>query len=730
MFYLTVCTLGVLCGVSPKNCPKNLLPTGLDTCNIMRFRRIRTESRKVSFLEASKVANTGDIRNIVLLGHGGSGKTSLAEAFLHLTGATNRLGSVDEKSTICDFYDEEKEHQHSIQSSIVYANHAGKLINIIDTPGYPDFIGPAIKAIPAAETALIVISAAAGIETNTRRTFELAANAKKVRIIVINKMDADNVDFPELVKNIQESFGLQCRCANLPTVDNGSVIDCIENDSGDSPVMDVAKAHTDLIESVIEADDDLMEAYLGGEEIASERIASVFVEALKSGTIIPIVFTNARSEVGVAELLDIVAKYTPSPSQAEPVELKDGEAAIQLKADPAGPLAGLVFRVGFDPRSNMKFSSIRIFSGTIKSDTGLLRNAEKKSIRPGHILKSQGGETTETDAGIAGDIITLAKVEELKTDDLIHDGKIAGVFDLPATPEPMFSLALEPAARGDEQKIGAALDRLCEEDPCFKTSRDMQTKELVASGMGDLHLRIMLEKMHNRSNLSVTTKEPKIPYRETITAKAEGHYRHKKQTGGAGQFGEVYLRVEPGERNSDPSLEFSWDIFGGSIPGQFEPAIAKGINDVMQSGVIAGFPLQDIKVSIYDGKHHPVDSKEVAFRAAGKGAFIDALQKAKAVLLEPIVNMEVTVPAENMGDIAGDLASKRGRVIGQDMLAGNFIVIKAQVPLAEIKQYNSQLKSVTGGRGSYSMTLSHYELVPPNVQQQIIAAHTKPKETE
>jgi len=696
----------------------------------MRFRRIRTESRKVSFLEASKVANTGDIRNIVLLGHGGSGKTSLAEAFLHLTGATNRLGSVDEKSTICDFYDEEKEHQHSIQSSIVYANHAGKLINIIDTPGYPDFIGPAIKAIPAAETALIVISAAAGIETNTRRTFELAANAKKVRIIVINKMDADNVDFPELVKNIQESFGLQCRCANLPTVDNGSVIDCIENDSGDSPVMDVAKAHTDLIESVIEADDDLMEAYLGGEEIASERIASVFVEALKSGTIIPIVFTNARSEVGVAELLDIVAKYTPSPSQAEPVELKDGEAAIQLKADPAGPLAGLVFRVGFDPRSNMKFSSIRIFSGTIKSDTGLLRNAEKKSIRPGHILKSQGGETTETDAGIAGDIITLAKVEELKTDDLIHDGKIAGVFDLPATPEPMFSLALEPAARGDEQKIGAALDRLCEEDPCFKTSRDMQTKELVASGMGDLHLRIMLEKMHNRSNLSVTTKEPKIPYRETITAKAEGHYRHKKQTGGAGQFGEVYLRVEPGERNSDPSLEFSWDIFGGSIPGQFEPAIAKGINDVMQSGVIAGFPLQDIKVSIYDGKHHPVDSKEVAFRAAGKGAFIDALQKAKAVLLEPIVNMEVTVPAENMGDIAGDLASKRGRVIGQDMLAGNFIVIKAQVPLAEIKQYNSQLKSVTGGRGSYSMTLSHYELVPPNVQQQIIAAHTKPKETE
>jgi elongation factor G len=682
------------------------------------------------YLETRKVANTGDIRNIVLLGHGGSGKTSLAEAFLHLTGAANRLGSVDDKTSVCDFYDEEKEHQHSIQSSIVNINHAGKLINVIDTPGYPDFIGPAIKAIPAAETCLITIGASAGIETNTRKTFELATKANKARIIVINKMDAENVDFPELLKNIRETFGLRCRCANLPAADKASVIDCIVNDSGDSPLMDVAQAHTDLIESVIEADDDLMEAYLGGEEISTEKVASVFVEALKTGTIIPIVFTNARNEVGVTELLDIVAKYTPSPAQAFPTELKNGEETILLTADAAGPLVGLIFRVGFDPRSNMKFSSIRIFSGTIKSDTSLYRNAEKKSIRPGHILKSQGGETSETDAGVAGDIITLAKVEELRTDDLVHDGRVKGVFELFATPEPMFSLAIEPAARGDEQKIGSALERLCEEDPCFKTSRDMQTKELVASGMGDLHLRIMLEKMHNRSKLSVTTKEPKIPYRETITAKAEGHYRHKKQTGGAGQFGEVYLRVEPGERNSDPPLDFSWDIFGASIPGQFEPAIAKGINDIMQTGVIAGFPLQDIKVSIYDGKYHPVDSKEVAFRAAGKGAFIDALKKAKAVLLEPIINMEVTIPAENMGDIAGDLASKRGRVIGQDMLAGNFIVIKAQVPLSEIKQYNSQLKSVTGGRGSYSMTLSHYELVPPNVQQAIVAASQNPKETE
>ena len=676
------------------------------------------------------MVNTGDIRNIVLLGHGGSGKTSLAEAILHKTGATNRLGSVDDKTSICDYLDEEKQHQHSIQSTIIHTNHAGKLINIIDTPGYPDFIGPAIKAMPAAETAVIVIGAPAGIETNTRKLFELATSINMPRIIVINKIDAENVDISELIKNIQDTFGPQCRCANLPAADKTSVIDCIENKTGDSPLMDVAKAHTELIESVIEADDELMESYLNGEEISAEKIASVFVNALKAGTIIPIVFTNAREEIGLSQLLDIIVKYTASPLQADSARLKNGEEITELTASPAGPLAGLVFRIDFDPKSNLKYSAIRIFSGTIKSDINIVRNNERKGIRPGHILKSQGGESAEVDAGVAGDIITLAKVDELKIGDLIHDGKLTGQFEQPPVPEPMFSLALEPATRGDEQKIGSGLDKLCEQDPCFKVTRDQQTKELVISGLGDLHLRVMLEKLEKQFKLAVNTKEPKIPYRETITAKAEGHYRHKKQSGGAGQFGEVYLRIEPAERDSDPPLEFSWDIFGGAIPKQYEAPISKGAHDVMQSGVVAGFPLQDIKVSIYDGKYHPVDSKEVAFRAAGKGAFIDAVQKAKPVLLEPIVNMEITVPAENMGDITGDIASKRGRISGQDMLAGNMTVIKVQVPLSEVTQYNSQLKSVTGGQGSYSMTLNHYEPVPPNVQQQVIAQYAKKKSSD
>jgi elongation factor G len=676
------------------------------------------------------VAATGDIRNVVLLGHGGSGKTSLTEAILYKTGTINRLGSVVDKTSVCDYYDEEKEHQHSIQSALVHVQHAGKLINLIDTPGYPDFTGPAITSIPAAETAIIVISAPAGIETNTRKMMQLAREAKKACVVVINKMDADNIEMPELIKAIQETFGAQCRCANLPGADKKSVVDCIVNDSGNSPLMDVGQAHTELIESAIEADDALMERYLGGEEISSDQVAAVLVKALRAGTLVPIVFTDARDQVGVTELLDLIAKYTPSPAESEPAELKSGETVTPVKADSSGPLAGLVFRIAFDPKSNMKYANIRIFSGTLKSDTNLLRNDERKGIRPGHILKSQGGDNGEVEAGIAGDIVMLAKVDELRTGDLVHDGHVVGKFALPPVPAPMFSLALEPVSRGDEQKIGGALEKLSEEDPCFKTTRDIQTKELVAHGLGDLHLRVMLEKMEKRFKLSVHTKEPKIPYRETITGKAEGHYRHKKQTGGAGQFGEVYLRVEPAERNSDPPMQFSWDIFGGTIPGQYEPAIIKGINDVMQSGVVAGFPMQDVKVSVYDGKYHPVDSKEVAFRAAGKGAFIDALSKAKPALLEPVVNMEVTVPAENVGDITGDLSSKRGRVVGQDMLPGNFITIKAQVPLSEVTQYTSQLKSVTGGRGSYSMTLSHYEPVPPNVQQQIAAQYVRKKEED
>jgi elongation factor G len=676
------------------------------------------------------VANLKDIRNIVLLGHGSSGKTSLAEAILHTTGEINRLGTIADKNTVGDFDDEEKERGNSIHSALMHANHEGKLINIIDTPGYPGFISPALVSIAAAETAVIVISAAAGIEMNTRKLFQAATNANKARVIVINKMDAGNVDLAELVAQIQETFGSQCRCANLPTADNSAVIDCIANGTGDSPVMDVAQAHTEILESVIEADDQLMESYLGGEEISPDQVAGIFVKALREGTIIPIVFTDACKEAGIKELLDLIVKETPSPADASPAKLINGEETTEVKPDPNGPFAGHVFRVGFDPRSNMKYISIRVLSGSLDTGTQLIVNNAKKPIRPGHPLKMQGTEVKEIDKGVCGDIVTLAKIEELKLGDMVHNGKFSGRFETLPLPKPMFALALEPATRGDEGKISAALDKLTAEDACFTTSHDVQTKELVINGMGDLHLRVMLSKLENRYKVNVNTKPPKIPYRETITGKGEGHYRHKKQSGGSGQFGEVYLRIEPIKRDSDPSLEYTWDIFGGSIPGQFEPAVLKGVQDVMSAGYLAGFPMQDVKVSVYDGKYHAVDSKEVAFRAAGKGAFMDALSKARPSLLEPIVNIEITIPAENMGDITGDLASRRGRVSGQDMLAGDMMVIKAKVPLSEISNYNSQLKSVTGGQGSYEMELSHYEPTPPNVQQQVIDQYNKEKQAE
>ncbi|AQT68631.1 Elongation factor G [Anaerohalosphaera lusitana] len=676
------------------------------------------------------MAKIQDIRNIVFVGHGGAGKTTLVEAILNKTDMTNRLGTVEEKNTVSDFDEEEKERGNSIQSAITFAEHEGVHYNIIDTPGYPEFIGPALQSIPAAEAAVVVVSAAAGIEVNTRKLFRAAENMGKPRIIVINKMDSDTADLSELVGAIQETFGTQCKCANLPNAGGDGVIDCISNDSGDSPVMSVADANTEFFESVIEADDELMEAYLGGETVSPEKIAEVMVKATMEGTIIPIVFTNAKDVVGVDELINLIKTCVPSPDNAGPAKLIEGEEEKDVAVDPSGPFAGQVFRVAFDPRSNMKYASVRVFSGKIDSNTQLYINDNKKPVRPGHPLVMQGAETHETEAISAGEIGTLPKIDELKVGDLVHEGDFAGTFKMPKFPKPMFSLALEPASRGDEAKISAALDKLTDEDVCFTVGMDPQTKERVISGLGDLHLRVMLSKMENRYKVGVNTKQPKIPYKETITAKGDGHYRHKKQTGGAGQFGEVYLRVEPGVRDQDPPMEYSWDIFGGSIPGQFEPAIVKGVNEVMENGPVAGFPMQDIKVSIYDGKHHPVDSKEVAFKAAGKGAFIDAVKKARPVLLEPIVDMEVTVPSENMGDITGDLSSRRGRVQGQEVIPGGMMIIRAQVPLSEVTQYNSQLKSVTGGQGSYSMELSHYEPTPPNVQQQVIAQYQAEQEEE
>ncbi|MFP4053125.1 MAG: elongation factor G, partial [Phycisphaerae bacterium] len=582
-----------------------------------------------------------------------------------------------------------------------------------------------------ADTAVIVISATAGIEVNTRRLFNAATDAGLPKAIVINKIDGENVDLDELMGSITEVFGSACKPLNLPSGGMSAVVDCFANDSGESDVGDVSDAHMQLTENIIEADEELMEAYLGGEEIPADKLSAAFAQAMCEGTVIPVFFTAGREEVGVKEFMDGVVKYFPTPCDVKgaPVMNGEGEDAeeVAVECDAGKPFIGQAFKITSDPFVG-KLAWIRILQGTVTPDTQYHLRDEKKSAKIAHAFKVTGKETEEIKKAVAGDIIALAKVEEITFGDVLHTDGDEMYRGVPATPTPMYSLAVEPKSRGDEQKISDALRKLTEEDPTFVANRDSQTNETVISGIGDLHLRIMLTKMHQNFDLEVETKPPKIPYKETITGKAEGHHRHKKQTGGAGQFGEVYLRVEPMERGE--GFEFVNDLFGESIPRQFLPAIEKGIHEVLHNGAIAGYPMQDVRVSVYDGKHHPVDSKEVAFKTAGKMAFVDAVQKAKPALLEPMVDMEITIPADFMGDIASDLSGRRGRIMGQDMLPGNQVVVKAQAPLAEVMQYNSQLRSVTGGQGSYTMEFSHYEPVPGNVQQQIVAAAKKADEDE
>ena len=668
-----------------------------------------------------------DIRNVVLVGHGGAGKTILAEALLHAAGVTNRFGTIEDGTTVMDHDELEKQRQHSVSPALAHFEHAGAWVNLMDAPGYPDFVGGAMAALGGADTAVVVVSAVAGIEVNTRRLFNAAGAEGLARAIVVNKIDADNVDLPGLLAALQETFGPAVKCMNLPAEGGSKVVDCFANETGSADFGDVAEAHTQLTESIIEADEALMEAYLGGEEISGEQLAGAFAGAMLSGTVIPVLFTAARESVGVAELADAIARYFPSAAQAPGRPVRSGPEAdaeeVEVVADPSRPLVAQAFRIAADPFVG-KLAWVRILQGTMTPETSFSLRDQRRTLKVAHLFKVQGAETE----AVAGDIVALAKIEDVLAGDVLHAETRPMFRSIPAAPTPMYSLAVTPKSRGDETKISEALARLAEEDLTFRVSRDTQTNETVISGIGDLHLRLMLEKMAARFHLQVETKPPKIPYRETISVPAEGHHRHKKQTGGAGQFGEVYLRVEPLERGA--GFEFTEELFGESIPRQFVPAIEKGVRDVMESGAVAGYPMQDLRVVVTDGKHHPVDSKEVAFRTAGKNAFLDAISKAKPVILEPIVNMEITVPTQYMGDIAGDLSGRRGRIVGQDMLPGNVAVIRAQAPLAEVVQYNSQLRSVTGGQGSYTMEFSHYDPVPGNIQQQIIAAAEKKKQED
>ncbi len=666
---------------------------------------------------------TESIRNIALVGHGAAGKTTLVEALLTQSGRIASAGSVEQGTAVCDFDPLEREHQHSLDSTLVNLNYQDVHINLIDTPGFPDFIGQAIGALPAVETAAIVINAQTGIETVTQRMMKRAAERRLCRMIIVNKIDSESIDLPTLLDQIQEMFGNECLPINLPTHNGADVVDCFFNPAGESDFSSVAEAHTAIIDQVVEVDEALMELYLEqGEELQPEQLHEPFEKALREGHLVPVCFVSAATGAGLPELVDLFVRLLPNPSEGNPEPFLRGEGKdaeeFHATPDPDQHVIAHVFKVNIDPFMG-KLSLFRIHQGTITKDSQLFIGDARKPFKVGHLFQVHGKEHPEIAAGIPGDICAVAKVDDIHRDFVLHDSHDEDHIHLRSLrfPTPLFGLAIKAATRGDEQKLSDTLSKLLQEDPCLTLEQNQTTRETVLRGLSELHLRITLEKMRTRYRLEVETKPPKIAYKETISMIAEGHHRHKKQTGGAGQFGEVFLRIEPLERGA--GFEFVSEVVGGAIPSQFLPAVEKGIRDVMENGVIAGFSMQDIRAVATDGKYHPVDSKEVAFVAAGREAFMDAVEKARPLVLEPIVNLEVVAPGDAVGAITGDLSSRRGRINGTDIRPRGMVAINAQVPLAEVEGYESQLKSITGGEGAYNMEFSHYEAVPGDIQKRL-----------
>jgi elongation factor G len=642
------------------------------------------------------------------------------------------MGSV-ERATVCDFDPLEKQYQHSLNASVVHLRHGETRVHLIDTPGLPDFVGRAIGALPAVETAAIVVNAQNGIEMITSRMMQWARKRDLCRMIIVNKIDAENLDLPGLLARIQTVFGRECLPINLPADGGKRVVDCFFSPSGTADFSSVEEAHSALVDQVVEVDEELMAKYLEKGEVAPEELHAPFEKALREGHLIPICFVSARNGAGVAELLDIIVKLMPNPTEGNAPQLikGTGDKAQPMRAepDPKKHVIAHVFKVMIDPFVG-KVGVFRVHQGTITKDSQLFIGEGRKAFKVGHAYLLQGKEFVENDALVPGDIGAIAKVDEIHFDAVLHDSHDEDQIHLVPLefPTPMHSLAIEPKRRGDEQKISEALHKLSAEDPTFRVEHNATVNQTIISGLGDLHMRYVLDRMANQYHVEVSTKPPRIPYRETITARAEGHHRHKKQTGGAGQFGEVFLKVEPLKRGA--GFDFVDQVKGGAIPNQFIPAVEKGVRQVLDAGPVAGYPVHDVRVIVYDGKYHDVDSKEVAFIAAGKRAFMDAISKARAIVLEPIVNIEITAPEANMGDIAGDLSSKRGQLSGTDSAAPGTLVIKGQAPLSELSNYQARLKSVTAGQGSYTIEFARYEPVPPSIQKALAEQHAKTAHAE
>ena len=686
------------------------------------------------------------IRNIVLVGHGAVGKTTLADQMLYKAGVGTRPGSVDDGTSLLDTDDEAKQHHFSISAAMVHFEHHGMRINVIDTPGYPDFVGQVISAVCAAETALITINASAGIEANTRRTFEVAGKAHLARIIVLNKLDLENIDFAALITSIQETFGANCIPMNVPCGAGASFKGVkstlsIGHSGQNGAIVNPAAYGAAMMDAIVEADEELMERYLEGEELTGDEVLGGINKAISSGTLIPIFCTSAKSGIGVAELMDAIADFALTPGELVRHAVADGQD-VEINTSADAPLIAQVFKTRIDPFVS-KMSFIRVLSGTLTKDSTVKDMRTGKGVKIHQLLDVQGGQVEAIDEAHAGDVVVVAKIDEFQIGDTLVGGDRSVVLPSIEFPAPMIGLAVEPKSRNDQQKISGALHKIEEEDPTFRITRDPQTHEMVMRGMSDLHLQIVQERLHKRDRVDVVVHAPKVPYRETCSGKAEGAYRHKKQSGGSGQFAEVHLRVYSLPRDIDPATYFTRQNFeslrdfhydkdlnfafldcvsGGTVPNQFIPAVEKGIRERMEKGVLAGYQIQDIAAALFFGKDHPVDSNEAAFRTAGSYGFRDIFQQAKPCLLEPVMHLSVTVPGDYVGAVTSDLNTRRGRMEGMDTLSGNITVVQARAPLAELMTYGRSLSSMTGGQGSFTMEFSHYEQVPAHEQQKIVAA--------
>jgi len=677
------------------------------------------------------------IRTLALVGQSGSGKTSLAEALLASAGAIPAAGSVERGTTVCDYTPLEKSARHSLKLAVASFEapalgaeagaEGGHRIHLLDTPGFPDFVGHALPALAAVETAAIVINAQNGIEMMTVRFMQWAQKRGLDRLIVVNRIDAENVQLEELLERIQQAFGKECLPLNLPAAGASKVSDCFFAPSGEADFSSVEEAHKKLVEQVVEVDQKLMEVYLDKGEVAPEELHEPLERAMREGHLIPVVFTSARTGAGVAELLDVIVKLLPNPAEGNPPSYVSEPAAgapseITALPDPGKHALAHVFKIEIDPYIG-RLAVFRVHQGRITPGTQLYVGEARKPIRPGHLYVLKGKTQVEVAEAVPGDICAIAKIDEIQFNHVLHDSAAdAHVHARPLElPNSVFGLAVTPKKRGDEQKVSDVLHKLMAEDPCFKLEHNAQANETVMRGLGEMHVKTMLEKMASQYKLELDSKPPSIPFRETIAARAEGHSRHKKQTGGAGQFGEVFLKVEPLPRGK--GFEFVDSVKGGAIPNQFIPSVEKGVRSVLDSGYVAGFPIQDLRVIVYDGKSHPVDSKDVAFMSAGRKAFLDALGKARPIVLEPIVNVEIVAPEEKMGDIAGELSGHRGQIKGSDAPRPGTVQITAQAPLSELEHFPARLKSITAGHGSYTLEFSHYDPAPPLLQQRLVAAH-------